>query len=219
MRTRNLFLKSNSKLKSLRWMFFLAVLAGVAFFVMYPRERTLDEWTWQSPIEPPGVTIMSHEPEVLTQSDAKPSAVTAPSTEQPSPSVASLPNATAAQAPATSAEVSAKDQAQIRKALELWSAAWSARNMDAYFEQYAKSFVPASGQSRAAWEKTRRQRILSKSQITHEIRDLQITVDGDQATANFEQLYATEQTRLVGPKTLRLQREALGWRIISESSN
>ncbi len=91
--------------------------------------------------------------------------------------------------------------------------------MSAYFDQYATEFVPAGGQSRSSWEKARRQRILSKSQIIHEIRDLQITLEQDKATAKFEQMYATDQTRLVGPKTLRLQREGLNWRIISESSN
>ncbi|MGV0961109.1 MAG: YybH family protein [Limnohabitans sp.] len=193
--------------------------AGLAFIVMFPKESMLDEWTWQSPVEPPGVTILSHEPQVLTQPVAKPPALAAASSKQPNASVGPSSTASTALANLTPAEMSANDHAQIRKALELWSAAWSSRNMDAYFDQYAKSFVPAGGQSRSAWERMRRQRILSKSQITHEIRDLQITVQGDQATANFEQLYATDQTRLVGPKTLRLQREGLGWRIISESTN
>lgn len=219
MGTRHLFLKSNTKLKSLRWLLFWGGLLAFVFIVLFPKEHALDEWTWQTPIEPPGVTIVSQEPAVLTQPVAKPSVIASAGSEQSPPLLERSPNAIALRAKITPAEMLANDHAQIRKALELWSLAWSSRNLDAYFDQYAKTFVPAGGQSRTAWEKTRRQRILSKSQISHEIRDLQITVDADQATANFEQMYATDQTRLVGPKTLRLQRVGSSWRIISESSN
>ena len=219
MSSRHLFIKSSSTQKNWRRLLIVGGLLGVAFIVMFPREHKLDEWTWQSPIEPPGVTIVSNQPEVLAQGDDKATASVRLGAEQPITSPQPSANAVKASTGNTPAEMMVNDHAQIRKVLELWSSAWSSRNMEAYFEQYAKSFVPAGGQSRVTWEKMRRQRILSKSQITHEIRDLQISVDGDQATANFEQMYATEQTRLVGPKTLRLQREGLGWHIISESSN
>jgi colicin import membrane protein len=217
MRSRNLFLKSNSTQK-LRWLALTLVgVVGLAILVMHPKEPKLDE-AWQSPIEPPGVTIVSQEPQAVVVPAAA-STSEAQRQEQSLPSVDKSKPTLAGASHLTPAAVSAIDHAQIRKVLERWSLAWSTRNMDAYFDQYAVSFVPAGGLSRSAWERVRRQRILSKSQITHEMRDLQITLEGDKATANFEQLYATEQTRLVSPKTLRLQREGLSWRIISESSN
>lgn len=218
MRSRNLFLKSNSPLRGRRWVLVLGAI-GIATIVMFPRERNLDEWAWQSPVEPPGVTIVSHEPETLVQPMVKHAAPDLVRDESLSSSPAQSASTPTAQTNMTPAAMSASDHAQVRKALELWSLAWSARNVDAYLERYAKSFVPAGGQSRSAWEKMRRQRILSKSQISHEIRDLQITVEGDKATANFEQMYTTGQTRQVGAKTLRLQREGVNWLIISESSN
>jgi hypothetical protein len=188
-------------------------MIGVAIIAMYPRERQLDDGAWQSPIEPPGVTIVSHDAQALILPDA--------SKNQQSVTVAAVKHRPDFQdaTHAAPAGIPVNDHAQIREALERWSLAWSSQNMNAYFDQYAKSFVPAGGQSRSSWERTRRQRILSKSQITHQIRDLQITLEGDKATANFEQLFATDQTRLVGPKTLRLQREGMKWLIVSESSN
>lgn len=216
MSTRNLFLKSSASQKWWRLFFVLLGVFGVVIIMMYPKERKLDDGVWQSPIEPPGVTIVSHEAQTLivpasTTSDAARQERVTSDVVQFHPGFAD--------AVVNPAEISANDHAQIRKALERWSLAWSSRNIDAYFNQYARSFVPAGGQSRSVWERTRRQRILSKSQIVHEIRDLQITLDGNKATANFEQMYATDQTRLVGPKTLRLQKEGLDWLIISESSN
>lgn len=65
----------------------------------------------------------------------------------------------------------------------------------------------------------RRQRILSKQSITHEIRNLQITVEGDKATARFEQTYVADNFRSVGPKILRLERFGQEWLIVSETTN
>lgn len=219
MRSRNLFLKSNSASQGRWWVILSVVILGSVVILMSPEKRKLDEWTWQSPIEPPGVTILTHEAQALiAPTSAQVSSV--PAENQLAKTGVAPTAAVAADLPGSSpAAALAHDQAQIRKTIDLWSTAWSSRNMEAYFEQYAKSFVPAGGLSRAAWDKIRRQRILSKNQITHEVRDLQITVEGQKATANFEQMYATDQTRLVGPKTLQLQREGANWRIISESAN
>lgn len=219
MGSRNLFLKSNSLHRARRLLFFAGSVMGIAIFVLYPRERKLEDWTWQSPVEPPGVTIVSHETQALVRPMAPQSASVVASEEPSKSSAVQSTSAAASPASMTAAAMLANDQAQIRKALELWSTAWSSRNMEAYFAQYAKSFVPGGGQSRSAWEKVRRQRILSKNDISHEMRDLQIVVQGDHATANFEQMYATDQTRLVGPKTLQLKREGVNWLIISEISN
>ena len=197
----------------------LLVLPVIVAWAMLPKERSREELTWQSPIEPPGVTIVSSQPQALVAPVAK-AAVSRVSNKTPAPTAqgaAVVP--TVAQLGLTAVGMSAGDTEQVRKTLERWSAAWSSRDMEAYLGQYAKSFVPAAGQSRAAWEKTRHQRILSKGHITHEVRDLDIVVQGDTATAHFEQMYAADQTRQVGPKTLRLQKENGDWRIMSESTH
>lgn len=146
MSSRHLFLKSRT---SQKWRWLLVVLLGmigVAIIAMYPKGQELDDGAWQSPIEPPGVTIVSHEAQALISSDASKNQQSVPVAAKHRPD---LPDS-ASTAPA---EISVNDHAQIREVLERWSLAWSSQNMNAYFDQYAKSFVPAGGQSRSAWEK------------------------------------------------------------------
>ncbi len=217
MRSRHLFLSSKVDRRS-RWlMFAMCFSLGTAVMVLLTRQTKLDEGEWQTPIEPPGVTIVSQEPQAVRTAPAKPVKAESAALRQ---GVVEVLVKTPKEMPSglTVAAEAANDHAQIRKTIELWSAAWSARDLDAYFAQYAPSFVPAGAQSRSAWEKARRQRIVSKSQITHEVRELQITLEENQATANFEQMYATGQTRLLGFKTLKLKKYESRWLIISESS-
>jgi ketosteroid isomerase-like protein len=212
MTSRNLFRKQ-TVFRSSRWWFILSVLSLCALVaMMLPKKRPFDEWAWQAPIEPPGVTIVSRETHGLID-QSKSSAPSINVSSEP------IPNTTIELPNTLSAVPVVSDQDQIRRSIERWSVAWSARDMDAYFAQYAKSFEPAGGQSRTAWELTRRQRIQSKQHIMHEVRDLDIKVDGDKAIANFEQLYVADKTRLVSPKTLRLQRDGNNWLIVSEGSN
>ncbi|PUE34468.1 hypothetical protein B9Z52_06085 [Limnohabitans sp. Jir72] len=219
MRSRNLFLKSNATQRAGWVLLALLGVGSVVVLLMHPKEIKRDDWAWQSPIEPPGVTIVSQEPQALLVPASMPSVSDAQSRAQPTPFVEKSAQVVKNVVNPAPTAMRLDDRAQIRQVLERWSQAWSSRSMDAYFDQYATSFVPAGGLSRSAWEKVRRQRILSKGQITHEIRDLQVTLDGEMATVKFEQLYATAQTHWVGPKILRLQREGVRWRIISESAN
>lgn len=199
------------------------LLAGLFVLLRSPQPRSLDEFPWQPPIEPQGV---------MASDDAKAPAMMASAT----PAQAALPVAsTLTSTPATPAAVApepvlaastaepvrvADADAQIRQSLDRWSRAWSTRNMPAYLAAYAPNFVPEGGQNRLAWEQSRQQRILSKQTITHEIRNLQISIDGDnKATARFEQTYVADGLRLVGPKVLRLERSAQTWLIVAETTH
>lgn len=107
----------------------------------------------------------------------------------------------------------------VRETLARWSHAWSSRDVNAYLSVYARTFTPEGGMQRQVWEQTRRQRILSKTAITHEMRNVQIVVDDDKATVRFEQTYVADSLRSVGPKVLRLERFGQEWLIVSETSN
>jgi Tfp pilus assembly protein PilF/ketosteroid isomerase-like protein len=107
--------------------------------------------------------------------------------------------------------------ADIEAAVRAWAAAWSKRDMAAYYAAYAPEF---SGQatSRKAWEQDRRDRIASRKQIKVEVSDLKITVNGDQATAKFRQAYSSDALSTTGRKTLQLVRSANGrWMIKQET--
>ena len=190
---RNLFIKSRARHRLRQ----LLLLSSLAFAVMvwlnmHPRQGK-DALLWAPPLEPSGVVV---------QTQASPAAAVKP-------------------APAASAAVPAAEveRAAVRQAVERWRAAWSGRDVETYLSQYGRLFVPPGGQSRSAWESTRRQRISSKKKIVVEIRELEITLEENAATAKFEQTYAADALRSVGQKTLRLSREGGRWLIVSESAN
>jgi ketosteroid isomerase-like protein len=215
MRSRYLFRKSAMPWYSHgRWLIVCMVVPVVVMYGVWAMDHQRDEWVWQAPIEPPGVTIVSHafpepvgKPEERELSQLKSISVERDSLD------------TTAKSLRTDAPVLPSDEAQVRQAIERWSVAWSSRDLPVYLDQYSKSFVPAGGQSRVDWEKTRHQRILSKKQINHDVRDLEIKVNSDTASAHFKQVYEADHARQVGTKTLLLKREDGNWRIYSESKN
>ncbi|MFM7025626.1 MAG: YybH family protein [Limnohabitans sp.] len=152
------------------------------------------------------------------QASTSPSELQAPASVVPQPATPAAQALSAvSETQASAAQTDSRDQ--VRQSIERWSRAWSARDVNTYLDAYARSFVPAGGQDKAAWEQTRRQRILSKSAIAHEIRNLQITLDGNKATARFEQTYTADHLRSVGPKTLQLELNGDKWLIVSESAS
>ena len=214
MKSKNLFLKPRSSFH-VRWWIIALLLAGLYFLLRAPNERPRDELPWQPPIEPNGVMVRDATVSDISTSPPA-SAAAQPATSEPQPQTAPpTPAAEANTPPAAPADA----QVQVREAIEQWSRAWSARDVNAYLGMYGRSFVPEDGQARSAWEQTRRQRILSKSAIAHEVRNLQITLQGNKATARFEQTYTADRVRSVGPKTLRFELEGDKWRIVSESTS
>lgn len=195
----------------------LLAALSLVLWLMFPIEKKRQEISWQLPIEPPGVTIISHTPEsayALTQTNTAdiPKEAVRPVAEVVTQAPVAPPSQVSDQSPSLA-------QVEVRKVIERWSAAWSARNMSVYLMHYGQAFVPAGHLSRTDWEKTRHQRILTKKQIFHEVRHLEIVVNADSATAMFDQIYTADQIRQLTRKTLRFQKEGVEWRIISESSN
>lgn len=196
----------------------MVALPTVVVWMLVSKDRNREEWTWQLPIEPPGVTIISQPPQAGGSRADKTALAKAPS-KPTSDAIDRAAKAPSAVQTPMGADDRATADAEVRQTIERWSMAWRSRDMAGYLEQYAKSFVPSGDQSRAAWVKSRYHRILSKKLISHEVRQLEVSFTGDTATAQFEQIYAADQMRQVGPKTLRFRREGAQWRIISESSN
>lgn len=89
--------------------------------------------------------------------------------------------------------------------------------MNAYLNSYDTTFDPPGGLSRKAWEKDRTDRIVYKSKISVNLSNLQIKVNGDQATVTFLQRYQADQLNVSGRKTLRMIKRGKDWRIARES--
>ena len=113
----------------------------------------------------------------------------------------------------------ADPQADILKAVNAWAQAWSKKDADAYLSFYAKNFDPPGKESRADWEKTRRQRITAPKSISVSLSSPKVTMSGaDRATVTFRQNYKSDVLKSNSSKTLVMVKSDGGWKILEEKS-
>ena len=143
-----------------------------------------------------------------------------PSPAKPEPVKAEPAKAEAAKAetakPAAAARPAAA--AEVERAVHAWAAAWEKKDMAAYLDAYSDKFQPAGGGSLAAWKEGRRVRIVGKQDIEVSVRNLQVSVNGDEATAKFRQHYVAGALNTTTRKTLQLRHEKGQWHIVREST-
>jgi tetratricopeptide (TPR) repeat protein len=122
--------------------------------------------------------------------------------------------------PAAEKPAAADPSAEVLKAVNGWADAWSKRDVDAYLGYYAKDFQTPGGETRAAWEKQRRERIGAAKTIRVNVGSPQVTVNGaNQATVRFRQAYQSDRFKSTGNKTLVLVKGAEGrWQIQQEKA-
>jgi ketosteroid isomerase-like protein len=158
---------------------------------------------------------------VAATKPAAPVAAAAPAQAAPAkPAVTAVTPAgvaAAPAAPAASANTTA-GQSEVQAAVAAWAKAWSGRNMASYLSAYGAGFVPAGGQNRSAWEADRKARIEPRSRIGVEVSDLSVEVNGDRATARFQQAYSSDTLNVSSRKTLELTRSGGRWLIVREST-
>ncbi len=114
------------------------------------------------------------------------------------------------------------DTSAVEETVRAWAAAWSDQRADDYLALYAPEFSPPGGQSRGAWEKERRTRVLRPKRIQVTLGPITVTsrgpADENQVRATFRQVYAADSYRDEVTKTLDLVRQGEAWRIVQESS-
>jgi tetratricopeptide (TPR) repeat protein len=122
--------------------------------------------------------------------------------------------------PAPDKPAAADAGGEVLKSVNGWAQAWSKRDVDRYLSYYAKDFQPPNGESRAAWEKSRRARISGAKVITVAVGSPKVTMDGaSQATVKFRQAYRSDSFKATGGKTLVMVKGADGrWQIQQEKS-
>jgi tetratricopeptide (TPR) repeat protein len=104
-------------------------------------------------------------------------------------------------------------------AVKAWAAAWSAKNTDKYLSFYAADFKTPGGETRAAWEEARRERISKPKSIQIGLGNMTIqSVDGDHAMVKFRQSYRASHLKTSGNKTLLMVRSGDKWLIQEERS-
>ena len=160
---------------------------------------------------------------VATQRPAPAPAPAAAPAPTPAPAAtAAAPAATAAPAPAAAPDAAkqegAKDAKEVTAAVQAWAAAWAAKDMKAYLAAYGKEFDPPGRMTRTAWEKEREARIVGKSKITVQVSDLNVSVNGNKATARFRQAYSADSLNVSSRKTLDLVESNGRWLIVREAT-
>lgn len=169
------------------------------------------------------------EPKPLPRPEPKPEPKADPKVEASAskPAVAPTPAPAQAQAakpsPAAPAQAPSKSAAQqaaseVESAVTAWAAAWQKQDMQRYLDAYSEKFAPADGSSFSQWKEARRVRIVGKNSISVSLRNMNVKVDGDQATAQFRQHYAAGSLKTTTRKTLTLHREKGQWKILREST-
>jgi hypothetical protein len=123
--------------------------------------------------------------------------------------------AKAAPAPAPSS-AGDTDKARVTAAIEAWAKAWSAKDTKGYFAAYAPEFEVPGGESRAAWEKQRTERIEKPKSIEVGVKVVSVELSGNQAKATVRQSYKSDSLKNTTTKTLSLVRSGDRWLITQE---
>ena len=150
---------------------------------------------------------------------AAPSAVAAPA-KQAAPATAPQATPAAAVPAALKNSPTAKtEEAEVRAAVQAWAKAWSQKDMPRYFAAYTSTFTGAERQPRAKWESDRQVRIVSKKSISVVANNLKIDVNGNKATAQFQQIYESDNFKGNSRKTLEMVKQGERWLIARETIN
>lgn len=125
-------------------------------------------------------------------------------------------------APDTSAVVAGTDltpaEAEaVNAAVQAWAAAWSSKNLEAYFAAYASDFKPENGLARASWEAQRRERIRKPLNIKVTATDVQTSrLDVTRVQVLFRQGYESDLLSNEVSKVLELRGSGNNWKIVRE---
>ena len=171
---------------------------------------------------PAPAVVATQRPAPAPAPAAAPAPTPAPAATAAAPAAtAAAPAATPAPAPAApdaAKQEAAKDAKEVTAAVQAWAAAWAAKDMKAYLAAYGKDFDPPGRMTRAAWEKEREARIVGKSKITVQVSDLNVSVNGNKATARFRQAYSADSLNVSSRKTLDLVESNGRWLIVREAT-
>jgi Flp pilus assembly protein TadD len=126
---------------------------------------------------------------------------------------ATPPAATPTVAPAKPADDANTD---VAKAVGLWAAAWSRKDVKAYLAAYARDFKTPAGETRAIWDAERQKRINKPGAIQVSVENLRVAIDGDNATVKFRQHYKSASLKTSSNKVLQMGKRDGKWQILQE---
>ena len=106
---------------------------------------------------------------------------------------------------------------EIIKTVNAWAEAWSNKNVGRYLEFYSSDFKTPGGVTRAAWEKTRRDRISKPKSIDVAITNPKVSfTDTTHAKVSIKQSYRSDAIRNHTSKVLDMVKTGDKWLIQQE---
>jgi tetratricopeptide (TPR) repeat protein len=157
-------------------------------------------------------------PEISAPVKAAPAKVVSASAETPINAVASIP-AKADIRKDVKKDAGKDVSAEIASTVTSWAKAWSSQDTNQYLSFYANDFKTPDGETRAAWEAMRRERISAPKFINVGIRIRTISFkDSQHATVKFHQSYRASNFKAYGNKTLLMVNSGGKWLIQEERS-
>ena len=111
------------------------------------------------------------------------------------------------------------DTQDVLNTVNAWAKAWSKGDVPAYLAFYAQDFKTPNGESREAWEKSRKERISKSMSIQVSVIDPKVTLsDATHAKASFKQDYRSNTLKSTTAKTLHLVKSGDKWLIQTEQA-
>jgi len=118
-----------------------------------------------------------------------------------------------ASAPAGPASSSVITNREVEQATEEWRKAWSARQLDIYLAYYGSTFP-----NRASFIRRKTSIIQAAASIEVAIDNLKVSINGNEARAQFRQSYRSDKFQSIDQKELVWIRENGRLVIIAENS-
>ena len=172
-----------------------------------------------SKVEVPVPSKAEATPVIAGTSQPEPAPAVSAVTASVAPATVTPAKAKAEAAVVTKPVVKKDDSAEITQTVMAWAAAWSSKNAGKYLSFYAPDFKTPDGESRAAWEATRRERVGTPKFIHVGIRIKTISfTDSAHATVKFRQSYRASNFKASGNKTLLMVKSGDKWLIREERS-
>jgi len=104
-----------------------------------------------------------------------------------------------------------------KEAVIAWAAAWSAKNTAAYLSFYAADFKTPKGETRAAWEAARKERIGTPKFIHVEVQISSVQpIDINHVAVKLRQSYKADHMKVSSNKTLQMVKTNGKWLIQDE---
>ena len=109
---------------------------------------------------------------------------------------------------------------EVLKTVNAWAAAWSAKNVNKYLSFYAADFKTPNGESRAAWEAIRQERLSKPKSIQVGLSKVAVKFsDSHHAAVKFSQSYRASHLKTSSDKTLLMVKSGDNWLIQEERAN